>query len=85
MNSIYMFVKYKWADLKQGFFFLLRSSKLDWRFLYCLHLSLDLMRCKNVKGFAEQTTCAKLLSFVVKVKKEKNSRIDWKIGPEHVF
>lgn len=43
------------------------------------------MRCKNVKGFAEQTTCAKLLSFVVKVKKEKNSRIDWKIGPEHVF
>lgn len=28
--------------------------------LNCLYLSLDLIECKHVRGFAEQTTCAKL-------------------------
>lgn len=73
-SSIYVFAKYKSQInkicLKIGiggkfntgciFFFLLRSSRMNWRFFNCLYLNLDLTRYKPVKGFVEQITHAKL-------------------------
>lgn len=53
---------------------------MDWKFLNCSYLSLNLIRCKNVKSFGEQTTHAKLhYKFCGECDKTKKSRIECKI------